>query len=64
MGVAGRAATALLIAAIFAAGCGTGGGGQMRLSLPGRPAHLTSDLLQAACNSYFVNDREVSPVYA
>ena len=42
MGVAGRAATALLIAAIFAAGCGTGGGGQMRLSLPGRPAHLTS----------------------
>jgi predicted ATPase with chaperone activity len=30
----------------------------------GRPAHLTPDLLQAACNSYFVNDREVSPVYA
>jgi predicted ATPase with chaperone activity len=30
----------------------------------GRPAHLTPDLLEAACNSYFVNDREVSPVYA
>jgi len=30
----------------------------------GRPAHLTFDLLQAACNSYFVNDREVSSVYA
>lgn len=30
----------------------------------GRPAHLTPDLLEAACNSYFVNDREVAPVYA
>jgi predicted ATPase with chaperone activity len=30
----------------------------------GRPAHLTPDLLESACNSYFVNDREVSPVYA
>ena len=30
----------------------------------GRPAHVTPELLQAACNSYFVNDREVSPVYA
>ena len=30
----------------------------------GRPAHLTPDLLEAACNSYFVNDREVSAVYA
>jgi predicted ATPase with chaperone activity len=29
-----------------------------------RPAHLTPDLLEAACNSYFVNDREVSAVYA
>jgi hypothetical protein len=29
-----------------------------------RPAHLTPDLLEAACNSYFVNDREVSPVHA
>ena len=33
-------------------------------SYRGRPAHLTPDLLEAACNSYFVNDREVSPVYA
>ncbi len=30
----------------------------------GQPTHLTSELLHAACNSYFVNDREVSPVYA
>jgi predicted ATPase with chaperone activity len=30
----------------------------------GRPAHLTFDLLEAACNSYFVNDREESVVYA
>lgn len=30
----------------------------------GRPAHLTPDLLEAACNSYFVNDREAAPVYA
>jgi predicted ATPase with chaperone activity len=30
----------------------------------GRPAHLTPDLLESASNSYFVNDREVSPVYA
>jgi predicted ATPase with chaperone activity len=30
----------------------------------GRPPHLTPDLLEAACNSYFVTDREVSPVYA
>lgn len=29
-----------------------------------RPAHLTPDLLEAACNSYFVNDREESVVYA
>ncbi|HTH01418.1 MAG TPA: hypothetical protein VL882_14205 [Vicinamibacterales bacterium] len=33
-------------------------------SYRGRPAHLTPDLLEAACNSYFVTDREVSPVYA
>jgi hypothetical protein len=30
----------------------------------GRPPHLTVDLLEAACNSYFVNDRDVAPVYA
>jgi predicted ATPase with chaperone activity len=30
----------------------------------GRPSHLTPDLVEAACNSYFVNDREVAPVYA
>jgi hypothetical protein len=30
----------------------------------GRPAHLTPDLLEAACNGYFVNDREESVVYA
>jgi predicted ATPase with chaperone activity len=30
----------------------------------GRPAHLTQDLLEAACNSYFVNDRQESVVYA
>ena len=30
----------------------------------GRPAHLTPDLLEAACNSYFVNDRAESVVYA
>ena len=29
-----------------------------------RPAHLTPDLLEAACNSYFVNDRQESVVYA
>jgi predicted ATPase with chaperone activity len=29
-----------------------------------RPAHLTPDLLEAACNSYFVNDRAESVVYA
>jgi hypothetical protein len=29
-----------------------------------RPPHLTFDLLEAACNSYFVNDREESVVYA
>jgi predicted ATPase with chaperone activity len=29
-----------------------------------RPAHLTPDLLEAACNSYFVNDRQESAVYA
>jgi hypothetical protein len=30
----------------------------------GRPAHLTFDLVEAACNSYFVNEREESVVYA
>ncbi len=30
----------------------------------GRPAHLTPDLLEAACNSYFVDDRDESAVYA
>jgi hypothetical protein len=30
----------------------------------GRPAHLTPDLLEAACNSYFVNERVESVVYA
>ena len=30
----------------------------------GRPPHLTADLLEAACNSYFVNDRAESVVYA
>jgi hypothetical protein len=29
-----------------------------------RPPHLTRDLLEAACNSYFVNDREETVVYA
>jgi predicted ATPase with chaperone activity len=29
-----------------------------------RPAHLTGDLMEAACNSYFVNDRQESVVYA
>jgi predicted ATPase with chaperone activity len=29
-----------------------------------RPPHLTPDLLEAACNSYFVNDRQESVVYA
>jgi hypothetical protein len=29
-----------------------------------RPAHLTMELLEAACNSYFVNDREDVAVYA
>ena len=29
-----------------------------------RPPHLTMDLLEAACNSYFVNDREEVAVYA
>ena len=30
----------------------------------GRPPHLTPELLEAACNSYFVSDREESVVYA
>ncbi len=29
-----------------------------------RPPHLTMELLEAACNSYFVNDREDVAVYA
>jgi predicted ATPase with chaperone activity len=29
-----------------------------------RPPHLTRDLIEAACNSYFVNDREEVVVYA
>jgi predicted ATPase with chaperone activity len=29
-----------------------------------RPPHLTPDLMEAACNSYFVNDRQESVVYA
>ncbi len=29
-----------------------------------RPPHLTFDLIEAACNSYFVNDREEVVVYA
>ena len=29
-----------------------------------RPAHLTVDLIEAACNTYFVNDREEPAVYA
>jgi SpoVK/Ycf46/Vps4 family AAA+-type ATPase len=29
-----------------------------------RPPHLTHDLIEAACNSYFVNDREEVVVYA
>ncbi|HET7219118.1 MAG TPA: ATP-binding protein [Vicinamibacterales bacterium] len=29
-----------------------------------RPPHLTADLLEAACNSYFVDDREEPAVYA
>jgi hypothetical protein len=29
-----------------------------------RPPHLTRDLIEAACNSYFVNDREEVIVYA
>ena len=29
-----------------------------------RPPHLTMDLLEAACNSYFVDDREEPAVYA
>jgi len=33
-------------------------------SYRGRPPHLTADLLEAACNSYFVNDRAESVVYA
>ena len=33
-------------------------------SYRGRPPHLTADLLEAACNSYFVNDRAESAVYA
>jgi predicted ATPase with chaperone activity len=36
------------------------------LSLAGylnRPAHLTTDLLEAACDTYFVNDREEPAVY-
>lgn len=30
----------------------------------GRPAHLTADLIDAACNSYFVDDRDEPAVYA
>jgi len=33
-------------------------------SYVGRPAHLTDDLLLAACESYFVNDRAEKVVYA
>jgi predicted ATPase with chaperone activity len=29
-----------------------------------RPAHLTADLIEAACNTYFVDDREEPAVYA
>ena len=29
-----------------------------------RPPHLTADLIEAACNSYFVDDREEPAVYA
>jgi predicted ATPase with chaperone activity len=29
-----------------------------------RPPHLTMELLEAACDSYFVDDREEAPVYA
>ena len=29
-----------------------------------RPPHLTGDLVEAACNSYFVSDREEVAVYA
>ena len=29
-----------------------------------RPSHLTADLIEAACNTYFVNDREEPAVYA
>ena len=29
-----------------------------------RPGHVTMDLLEAACNSYFVDDREEPAVYA
>ena len=29
-----------------------------------RPPHLTMELLEAACNSYFVEDAEPAPVYA
>ena len=30
----------------------------------GRPAHVTMDLLEAACSSYFVDDQEAPAVYA
>ena len=33
-------------------------------SVPERPPHLTMELLEAACNSYFVDDREEPAVYA
>jgi hypothetical protein len=29
-----------------------------------RPPHLTLELLEAACDSYFVEDDEPAPVYA
>ena len=29
-----------------------------------RPPHLTMELLEAACNTYFVNDRKEVAVYA
>ncbi len=28
-----------------------------------KPAHLTPDMIEAVCDTYFVNDREESPVY-
>jgi energy-coupling factor transporter ATP-binding protein EcfA2 len=30
----------------------------------GKPPHLSTELLEAACGSYFVDDREVPPTYA